>query len=128
MEDSINFAPLVGDLVARGVLKELIGKYRLSNNPNVDKDLKDEFEQDLAIILLEYPDQERLVRMYARGEINNFIVRIIKNNIFSEKSRYYYKYKKYMLNKVELKNVSNSDDELPDYTDDIEEYIEEYED
>lgn len=57
-------------------------------------DLED-LSQMIYLMLLEYQDQERLVDMYARGELRFFIARMLTNNYFSITSPWYQVYRKY---------------------------------
>lgn len=57
-------------------------------------DLED-LSQMIYQALVEYPDQEKIVDMYARGELKYFIARMIMNNWFSRTSPYYTTYQKY---------------------------------
>lgn len=58
---------------------------------STDEDLPD-LIQDIYLTLLE-KDEEWLQGIYDRGQINYFISRIVKNNINSKTSRWYYIYK-----------------------------------
>lgn len=50
--------------------------------------------QDLYYELLQ-KDDATIIRLYNHNELNYFIVGIIRNNLFSTSSPYYYKYKRF---------------------------------
>lgn len=64
----------------------------------------EELTQDLYIVLLE-EDDEKIKRLYEKNQIDYFILRLLKNNLYSKTSRYYYKYKKN--NTDDLKDVDD---------------------
>lgn len=63
----------------------------------------DDLAQDLYVELLEM-EENLLIRLYDNGAINFYLVRIIKNNVSSNTSRFVKKYKKY------YKKIINIDD------------------
>lgn len=89
--------------------KRVIAPFRFSSDTQQDKELKKDFEQDLIILLSEYWDQGKIIEMYERDktELVKFIHTIIKNNIHSYTSPYYYKYGMYERNKTKLDKVLN---------------------
>ena len=54
----------------------------------------DDLTQDVLIELL---NQEKIVGLYQRGQLKYFIIRIIRNNIQSNTSRFFYKYRRFSL-------------------------------
>lgn len=71
--------------------------YQFSQSKNsADKENRDDFFQDLIIILYEY-DNEKLNDALSKGEgtLNALITRIIINNIYSKTSKYYRDYKRW---------------------------------
>ena len=54
----------------------------------------DDLTQDVLIELL---DQEKIVGLYQRGQLRYFIMRIVRNNIQSNTSRFYYRYRRFSL-------------------------------
>ena len=60
-----------------------------------DKQFKEDFRQDLVIILLEY-DNERLNEIHNSNRMNSFITAILLRNLWSVTSPYYKKYRKFM--------------------------------
>ena len=72
-------------------------------------DLED-LSQMIYVMLLEYQDQEKLVDMYARGELRFFIARMLTNNYFSKTSPWYQTYQKYYKYIVNNTPGENDDD------------------
>lgn len=93
----INVNDLVEFLYKSGKLGALVSTFFRNS---IDWEHEDDFLQDLVIILLEYKDKERLLRMYARDELDYFILGIIRNSLLSDRSEYYRKYIQYEKRKV----------------------------
>ena len=76
--------------IARNKLVEKIikkiGRYEDETN------LQD-LAQDIYVELL-FTDEALLNKLYDNSQLNYYITRIVKNNIISKTSNYYYKYKK----------------------------------
>lgn len=82
----------------------MLFKYSFHTDPEIDHELKRDFTQDLLLILLEYKKPECIVKLYHKKQLGYFILRIIGNNIRSEKSPYYRNYGKYQTKKVSLQD------------------------
>ena len=54
----------------------------------------DDLTQDVLIELL---DQEKIVDLYKKGELKYYVVRVIRNNLQSCTSRFYYRYRRFSL-------------------------------
>lgn len=54
---------------------------------------KDDLIQDITLLIIEKPP-ELISNLYNKKQLKFYIAKIIKNNIFSRTSRYYYLYKK----------------------------------
>ena len=67
------------------------------------KQNKDDFFQDLIIILLEY-DNEKMNNAHSKKHFNAMVTKIITNNIFSTTSPYYSKYEKQYSRECEITN------------------------
>ena len=85
-------------MVTRNEIIEYIAKENILHNiiQNVggtaDEDLKD-LEQDIYLDL--YSKSEKALNdIYANGQLNFYLARIVSNNIHSSSSRYYTQYKK----------------------------------
>ena len=48
-------------------------------------------------VLVELLDQEKIVGLYQRGQLKFYIMRIIRNNLASSTSRFYYRYRRFSL-------------------------------
>ena len=48
-------------------------------------------------VLIELLDQEKIVGLYQRGQLKFYIMRIIRNNIQSNTSRFFYRYRRFSL-------------------------------
>ena len=48
-------------------------------------------------ILIEMLNQTKIVDLYKKGELKYFIMRIIRNNIQSNTSRFFYRYRRFSL-------------------------------
>lgn len=68
----------------------------------------DDLAQDIYVYLLEY-DDEKIIGMYERNELDFFIARMIVNQYISTSSPFYTKYKKLLNNSEELKNKNIAD-------------------
>lgn len=93
----INVNDLIQFLYKSGKLGALVSTFFRNS---IDWEHEEDFIQDLVIILLEYKDKERLLRMYARNELDFFILGIIRNSLLSDRSEYYRKYIQYEKRKV----------------------------
>ncbi len=54
----------------------------------------DDLTQDVLIELL---NQSKIVDLYKRGQLKFFIMRIVRNNINSNTSRFFYRYRRFSL-------------------------------
>lgn len=54
----------------------------------------DDLSQDVLIELL---NQSKVVDLYKKGQLKYFIMRIVRNNIQSNTSRFYYRYRRFSL-------------------------------
>ena len=68
----------------------------------------DDLTQDILIELL---DQEKIVSLYQKGQLKYFIMRIIRNNIQSNTSRFFYRYRRFSLLNSGDKALSNYGEE-----------------
>lgn len=66
----------------------------------------EELCQDLYIVLLE-EDENKIERLYEKNQIDYYLLRLLKNNLYSKTSRYYYRYKKN--NMDDLKDVDDKE-------------------
>lgn len=66
--------------------------------------------QDIYVDLLLKPS-EKIEQLYDNNQLKFFITKMVLNNVNSKNSPYYYKYKKFLMNSEELKNINIIDDE-----------------
>lgn len=58
---------------------------------------KSEYDDLVQDILIELLDQEKIVDLYKKGQLKFYIMRITRNNIQSNTSRFFYKYRRFSL-------------------------------
>ena len=69
-------------------IEDIIKKY------NLDESLKDDFIQEMYLILLEY-NENKIIELYNKNQLKYFLIRICVNNYKSTTSPWYKKYMKY---------------------------------
>ena len=60
-------------------------------------------------VLVELLDQEKIVGLYQRGQLKFYIMRIVRNNLQSCTSRFFYRYRRFSLLNQGDKALSNYD-------------------
>lgn len=84
---------------------------------NIAKNAKDEdlndLKQDIYLELLE-KNEDWLYGIYERGQMNYYLTRIVLNNINSKTSPFYYRYRKYKRQEVQIDDTAEKGEE-PDY-------------
>ena len=60
-------------------------------------------------ILLELLDQTKIVDLYKKGQLRYYVMRIVRNNIQSNTSRFFYRYRRFSLLNQGDKALSNYD-------------------
>lgn len=86
--------------------------YQFSQCKNqFDKQNKEDFNQDLILILYAY-DNEKLNDALSKGEgtLNALITRIIINQLYSKTSDYYRKYKRFSERSDDLTIITDAED------------------
>ena len=48
-------------------------------------------------VLIELLNQEKIVGLYQRGQLRYYVMRIVRNNLQSATSRFYYRYRRFSL-------------------------------
>lgn len=88
-------APLIREMYENGELKTLLKQF---NSFQLPRSLREDFEHDLIVMLLEHQDQERLVRIYAQDvkKWRMYVFKVCLNNLNSTKSPFYFKYRRWM--------------------------------
>lgn len=92
---------LVELLVREGKLDRLIYPFQLNSNYERERYLKEEFKQELCIILLSYKKPKLLLDLYERGELDYFILKIIKNQLKSVTSPFWRTHNRWEYNREE---------------------------
>ena len=72
------------------VVENLLKKHTdFSNNPYID-----DLAQDIYICLLD-TDCETIEKLYSSNELEYYVKKIIKNNLYSKTSPFFYKYERF---------------------------------
>ena len=58
---------------------------------------RSEFDDLVQDVLVELLDQEKIVGLYQRGQLKFYIMRVVRNNLQSCTSRFYYRYRRFSL-------------------------------
>lgn len=91
---------------------DLFRAYEAVNNPYYEVDLQD-LAQDIYLYLLNMP-AEKIGKIYLDGKLKYFIFIMVKQNVQSNNSRYYYAYKKFIKECTQIEDYEkaiNNDDE-----------------
>ncbi len=56
-----------------------------------------EYDDLVQDVLIELLDQEKIVDLYKKGELKYYVVRVIRNNLQSCTSRFFYRYRRFSL-------------------------------
>ena len=72
---------------------------------------RSEYDDLVQDVLVELLDQEKIVSLYQKGQLKYFIMRIIRNNIQSNTSRFFYRYRRFSLLNSGDKALSNYGEE-----------------
>ena len=58
---------------------------------------RSEYDDLVQDVLIELLDQEKIVDLYKKGQLRYYVMRIVRNNIQSATSRFYYRYRRFSL-------------------------------
>lgn len=58
---------------------------------------RSEYNDLVQDILMELLDQTKIVDLYKKGQLRYYVMRIVRNNINSNTSRFYYRYRRFSL-------------------------------
>ena len=72
---------------------------------------RSEYSDLVQDVLVELLNQEKIVGLYQRGQLKFFIMRIVRNNIQSNTSRFFYRYRRFSLLNQGDKALSNYGEE-----------------
>ena len=70
-----------------------------------------EFDDLVQDLLVEFLSQEKIVDLYKKGQLRYYVVRVVRNNLQSCTSRFYYRYRRFSLLNSGDKALSNYDGE-----------------
>ena len=70
---------------------------------------RSEYSDLVQDILMELLNREKIIDLYKKGQLKFYIMRIIRNNIQSNTSRFYYRYRRFSLLNQGDKALSNYD-------------------
>ncbi len=72
---------------------------------------RSEYDDLVQDTLIEFLSQEKIVELYQRGQLKFYIMRIVRNNLQSCTSRFYYRYRRFSLLNQGDKALSNYGEE-----------------
>ena len=72
---------------------------------------RSEYDDLTSDILLELLDQPKIVDLYKKGQLRYYVMRIVRNNIQSNTSRFFYRYRRFSLLNQGDKALSNYGEE-----------------
>lgn len=90
----------VVDIIAKEHIVERIVNKLLSSSKN-PFDCPEDLIQDVYLLLIEKSDK-LIVDLYERGELGYYILKVVRNQLLSVNSKYYYTYIKLGANSDEL--------------------------
>ena len=93
------------DIIAREHLVERIVNKLLSSSKN-PFDCPEDLIQDVYLLLIEKSDK-LIVDLYERGELGYYILKVVRNQLLSVNSKYYYTYIKLGANSDEITQATN---------------------
>ena len=70
---------------------------------------RSEYDDLTSDILLELLDQEKIVGLYQKNQLRYYVMRIVRNNLQSNTSRFYYRYRRFSLLNQGPERLSNYD-------------------
>ena len=94
------------DIIAREHLVERIVNKLLSSSKN-PFDCPEDLIQDVYLLLIEKSDK-LIVDLYERGELGYYILKVVRNQLLSVNSKYYYTYIKLGANSDDLTQATNT--------------------
>ena len=94
------------DIIAREHLVDRIVNKLLSSSKN-PFDCPEDLIQDVYLLLLQ-KDDNLIVNLYNNGEIAYYLLRVVRNQLLSKNSSYYYKYIKLGAQSDDLTQAANT--------------------
>ena len=68
---------------------------------------RSEYSDLVQDVLIELLNQEKIISLYQRGQLKFYIMRVVRNNLQSCTSRFYYKYRRFSLLNQGDKSLEN---------------------
>lgn len=93
------------DIIAREHLVERIVNKLLSSSKN-PFDCPEDLIQDIYLILLN-SDENLIVTLYNKGELGFYLLKVVRNQLLSVNSKYYYTYIKFRANSDDITQAAN---------------------
>ena len=95
----------VVDIIAKEHLVDRIVNKLLSSSKN-PFDCPEDLIQDIYLLLLQ-KDDDLIVNLYNKGEIGYYLLRVVRNQLLSKNSSYYYTYIKLGANSDDITQATN---------------------
>lgn len=96
---------IINELAKNKVVEKLVNKYNeFSNNPYIE-----DLIQDIYISLME-KENSFIQNLYKKNELEFFIMKMIKNNLYSNTSPFYKKYQQFRAITDSIGDFSDEDD------------------
>lgn len=92
------------------IIEEYVESINKLCNVYINGNYRDDFKQELFIILLEMPNA-KISQLHKDNELLRYIVGVIKNQYNSKTSSFYRKYKLYDINRQDLDVVEDTNDD-----------------
>lgn len=93
------------DIIAKEHIVERIVNKLLSSSKN-PFDCPEDLIQDVYLLLIEKSDK-LIVDLYERGELGYYILKVVRNQLLSVNSKYYYTYIKFRAQSDEITQATN---------------------
>lgn len=93
------------DIIAREHLVERIVNKLLSSSKN-PFDCSEDLIQDIYLILLN-SDENLIVTLYNKGELGFYLLKVVRNQLLSVNSKYYYTYIKFRANSDDITQAAH---------------------
>ena len=72
---------------------------------------RSEYDDLVQDVLIELLNQSKVVDLYKKGELKYYVVRVVRNNLQSCTSRFYYRYRRFSLLNSGPERLSNYGEE-----------------
>lgn len=93
------------DIIAREHLVEKV-IFKLMSSSKNQFDCPDDLVQDIYLLLLE-KDEGLIVNLYNKGELAYYLLKVVRNQLLSANSPYFYKYIKFRVNSDDISEASH---------------------